>query len=47
LTAGGGFEYGITPNISAKLEYLWVGAGALNTLNENIVRGGLNWRFGM
>jgi outer membrane immunogenic protein len=47
LTAGGGFEYGITPNISAKLEYLWVGAGALNTLNENIVRGGINWRFGM
>jgi len=47
LTAGAGFEYGITPNLSAKLEYLWVGAGALNTLNENIVRGGLNWRFGM
>jgi outer membrane immunogenic protein len=47
LAAGAGLEYGITPNLSAKLEYLWVGAGVLNTLNENIVRGGVNWRFGM
>jgi outer membrane immunogenic protein len=46
LAAGAGFEYGFTPNLSAKLEYLWVGAGAANTLNENMVRAGLNFRFG-
>ena len=28
-------------------EYLWIGAGTFNTLTENIVRGGLNFRFGM
>jgi outer membrane immunogenic protein len=47
LAAGAGVEYGITPNLSAKAEYLWVGAGALNTLRDNLVRVGLNWRFGM
>ena len=46
LAAGGGLEYGITPNLSAKLEYIWVGAGSLNTLRENMFRTGLNWRFG-
>ena len=46
LAAGAGIEYGFTPNMSAKLEYLWVGAGAINTLKENMVRAGLNWRFG-
>lgn len=46
LSAGGGVEYGITPNLSAKLEYTWIGAGALNTLTENLVRAGVNWRFG-
>jgi outer membrane immunogenic protein len=46
LAAGAGIEYGFTPNLSTKLEYLWVGAGAVNTLRENIVRAGLNWRFG-
>jgi outer membrane immunogenic protein len=46
LAAGGGIEYGLTPNLSAKAEYLWVGAGAVNTLRENIFRAGLNWRFG-
>lgn len=46
VTAGAGVEYGITPNVSAKLEYLWLGAGAGNTLKENMVRTGLNWRFG-
>ena len=46
LAAGGGIEYGITPNLSTKLEYLWVGAGAGNTLYENMVRVGLNYRFG-
>jgi outer membrane immunogenic protein len=46
LAAGAGLEYGITPNLSTKVEYLWVGAGAANTLKENIVRAGVNWRFG-
>ena len=46
LTAGAGFEYGLTPNLSTKVEYLWVGAGAVNTLKENIFRAGLNFRFG-
>jgi outer membrane immunogenic protein len=46
LAAGAGVEYGITPNLSTKIEYLWVGAGAVNTLKENMVRAGLNWRFG-
>jgi outer membrane immunogenic protein len=47
LSAGLGVEYGITPNLSAKAEWVWVGAGAFNTLNENMLRAGLNWRFGM
>jgi outer membrane immunogenic protein len=46
LAAGGGFEYGFTPNLSAKVEYIWVGAGAVNTLKENIIRAGVNFRFG-
>jgi outer membrane immunogenic protein len=46
LAAGAGIEYGFTPNLSTKLEYLWVGAGAANTLYENMVRVGLNYRFG-
>jgi outer membrane immunogenic protein len=46
LSAGGGIEYGLTPNLSTKIEYLWVGAGAANTLNENMLRVGLNYRFG-
>jgi outer membrane immunogenic protein len=46
LAAGGGVEYGITPNMSAKLEYIWIGAGATNTLKENTVKAGLNLRFG-
>ena len=47
FAAGAGVEYGITQNVSAKAEYLWVGAGAGNTLKENMLRAGLNWRFGM
>jgi outer membrane immunogenic protein len=46
VAAGAGIEYGITQNLSAKVEYLWVGAGAVDTLKENMVRAGLNWRFG-
>lgn len=47
LAAGAGIEYGITQNLSAKGEWIWVGAGAGNTLKDNLLRAGLNWRFGM
>lgn len=47
LAAGLGVEYGFTPSLSAKGEWLYVGASAGNTLRENVVRAGLNWRFGM
>jgi outer membrane immunogenic protein len=40
LAAGAGIEYGLTQNLSTKVEYLWVGAGAANTLYENMVRVG-------
>jgi outer membrane immunogenic protein len=46
LAAGLGVEYGITPNVSAKFEWVWIGAGAGNTLYENMMRVGLNYRFG-
>lgn len=46
IAAGAGVEYGLTPSLSTKLEYLWIGAGAGNTLSENMIRAGLNWRFG-
>jgi outer membrane immunogenic protein len=62
-TAGGGMEWGFSPNWSAKVEYLYVDLGSVNytsvnsavptaTINhdhritENIVRVGLNYRFG-
>ena len=35
-------EYGITHDLSVKGEWIWVGAGAGNTLKENILRLGLN-----
>ena len=44
LAAGAGVEYGFTPNLSGKLEYLWVGAVA--GVDENLIRVGLNYRFG-
>ena len=47
LVAGAGIEYGITQNLSAKGEWIWVVAGAGNTLKENMLRAGINWRFGM
>jgi opacity protein-like surface antigen len=47
LAAGAGLEYGITQNLSAKGEWIWIGAGAGNTLKDNLLRLGLNWRFGM
>ena len=46
IAAGAGLEYGFAPNWSAKFEYLWIGAGAIETAHINTVRGGLNYRFG-
>jgi outer membrane immunogenic protein len=65
-TAGVGVEYAIWPNLTAKLEYLFVdlanstcgvpscsggvppgpGVNTTVSLNENIIRGGFNFKFG-
>ena len=45
-TAGLGVEYGFTPNWSAKVEYLYVTAVALEVSHVNMVRAGINYRFG-
>jgi outer membrane immunogenic protein len=57
-TAGAGIEGAITDNLTAKVEYLYAdfqnsscpasscGFATNVTLNENIVRAGLNWKFG-
>jgi outer membrane immunogenic protein len=55
-TAGGGFEYAITNNLTVKTEYLYVNLGTNTLLNAvggnirqkttaNIVRAGLNYKF--
>jgi outer membrane immunogenic protein len=64
-TAGGGVEFAVTENWTAKVEYLYVGLGTVTcpsgtvcslinpagvknpliTLNENVVRAGVNYRF--
>jgi outer membrane immunogenic protein len=54
-TLGGGVEAMVTPNVSARLEYLYVDLaketyqsvlGPMNVgYNTNIIRGGLNYRF--
>lgn len=44
--AGAGVEYGFTPNLSAKLEYLYTAAASLELWHVNEVRAGLNYRFG-
>ena len=43
---GGGVEYGLTPNLSAKLEYLYVSAVSLDVSHHSEVRAGVNYRFG-
>jgi outer membrane immunogenic protein len=43
---GAGIEYGITPNVSAKLEYLYLTAASLDISHHSEVRLGLNYRFG-
>ena len=58
-TAGGGFEFALTNNWTAKAEYLHVDLGNMNcgfncgatspnnvSLRENVVRAGVNYRFG-
>ncbi|MEI7805413.1 MAG: outer membrane protein [Hyphomicrobiales bacterium] len=52
-TAGGGMEVGLTPNWSAKAEYLYIDlsdrnysvTGAANGVESNILRFGVNYRF--
>jgi outer membrane immunogenic protein len=43
---GAGVEYGLTPNISAKLEYLYITAASLDVSHHSEIRAGLNYRFG-
>ena len=43
---GAGIEYGFTPNISAKLEYLYLTAASLDISHHSEIRLGLNYRFG-
>jgi outer membrane immunogenic protein len=43
---GAGVEYGLTPNISAKLEYLYITAASLTVSHHSEIRAGLNYRFG-
>ena len=58
-TAGGGIEFGLTGNWSAKAEYLYVDLGKFNcgtacnglptdnvSMHDNVVRAGVNYRFG-
>jgi outer membrane immunogenic protein len=46
LALGGGIEYGFTPALSAKVEYLYVSAVSLSASHNNEIRAGLNYRFG-
>ena len=43
---GAGVEYGITQNVSAKFEYLYITAASLDVSHHNEIRAGLNYRFG-
>ena len=43
---GAGVEYGITQNMSAKLEYLYLTAASLDISHHSEIRAGLNYRFG-
>jgi outer membrane immunogenic protein len=55
-TAGGGVEFAFTPNLTAKVEYLYVDLGSMTcnincqfntsvSLTENVVRAGINYKF--
>ena len=43
---GAGVEYGITQNVSAKLEYLYITAASLDVSHHSEIRFGVNYRFG-
>jgi outer membrane immunogenic protein len=43
---GGGFEYGFTPNLSGKIEYLYITAASLEISRHSEIRAGMNYRFG-
>jgi outer membrane immunogenic protein len=45
-TGGAGVEYGLSPNLSVKAEYLYTAAASLELSKINQVRMGLNYRFG-
>ena len=45
-TIGAGVEYGLTPNISAKIEYRYIAAASLESSHINEVLAGINYRFG-
>jgi hypothetical protein len=42
---GAGIEYGFTPNLSAKVEYLYVTGASLEISRTSEIRAGLNYRF--
>jgi outer membrane immunogenic protein len=43
---GAGVEYGFTPNVSAKLEYLYITGASVDISHHSEIRAGLNYRFG-
>ena len=43
---GGGLEYGFTPSLSGKIEYLYITAASLEVSRHSEIRAGLNYRFG-
>jgi outer membrane immunogenic protein len=45
-TGGAGVEWGLSPNLSVKAEYLYIAAASLELSHINEVRMGLNYRFG-
>ena len=46
LALGAGIEYGFTPALSAKLEYLYIAAASVDVSNHSEIRAGLNYHFG-
>jgi outer membrane immunogenic protein len=42
---GAGIEYGFTPNLSAKVEFLYVTGASIEISRTSEIRGGLNYRF--
>jgi len=46
VAVGGGLEYGFTPNLSGKIEYLYMTAASFEVSRHSEVRAGLNYRFG-